>query len=54
MPGKKDIGTVKASGTKMHEQKRFVLSNLKEVYAYCKSAHPEMEVGFSKLATLHP
>jgi hypothetical protein len=54
MPGKKDLVTVKVNGTKIHEQKRLVLKNLKEVYAHFKSAHAEMEVGFSKFTTLCP
>jgi hypothetical protein len=49
MLGKNDCVTIKTGGTKTHEQKRLVLSNLKVVYT-----HPEMEVGFSKCVTLHP
>jgi hypothetical protein len=53
MPDKRDFVTVKASETKTHEQRRRLdLSNLKEVYAHSKSTHPEIEVGFSKFATL--
>lgn len=31
---KKDFATVMASGTKTHEQKRLIFSNLKEVYIH--------------------
>jgi hypothetical protein len=36
MSGKHFVTVVKASGTKTHEQKRLLLSNLMEVYAQFK------------------
>lgn len=49
MSGKKYYETSKASRTKTHEHIRSVLRNIKVVYAHFKSAHNEIEVGFSKL-----
>ena len=54
MPGKKDFISVKQEGTRVHIQKRLVLSNLKEVYRAFKDAHPDRKIGFSKFAELRP
>ena len=54
MPGKKDYVSVKQGETRIHIQKRLVLSNLKEVYHLFKEKYPTTTVGFSKFAELHP
>jgi hypothetical protein len=54
MPGKKDYISIKVSGVKIHEHKRLLLCNLKELYSHFKNSHPAVKVGFSKLASLHP
>jgi hypothetical protein len=54
MPGKKDYISIKVNGVKIHEQKRLLLYNLKELYSHFRNSHPEVKVGFSKLASLHP
>ena len=45
---------MKQEGTRVHIQKRLVLSNLKEVYRAFKDAHPDRKIGFSKFAELRP
>jgi hypothetical protein len=52
MPGKKDYISIKVSGVKIHEQKRLLLCNLKELYSHFKNSHPGVKVGFSKFAFL--
>ena len=52
MSGKKDFVSVKQEGTRVHIQKRLVLSNLREVYRAFKDAHPDKKIGFSKFAEL--
>ena len=52
MPGLKDFVTVRINSTKEHIQKRLVLNNLAEVYAYFRQCHPGVKVGFSKFASL--
>jgi hypothetical protein len=42
------------SETKTHEQKRLVVSNLKEEYAHFKSTVSEMEIRLPKFATVQP
>jgi hypothetical protein len=54
MPGKKDYIPIKVSGFKIHEQKRLLLCNLKELYSHFKNSHPGVKVGFLKFASLHP
>ena len=54
MPGKKDFVSVKQEGTRVHIQKRLVLSNLREVYRAFKDAYPDKKIGFSKFAELRP
>ena len=54
MPGKKDFISVKQEGTRVHVQKRLVLSNLREVYRAFKDAYPDKKIGFSKFAELDP
>ena len=54
MPGKKDYVSVKQGETRIHIQKRLVLSNLKEVYHLFKEKYPTTTVGFSKFAELRP
>jgi hypothetical protein len=52
MPGKNDYISIKVSGVKIHEQKRLLLCNLKELYSHFKNSHPAVKVGFSKFASL--
>jgi hypothetical protein len=54
MPGKRDYISIKVSGAKIHEQKRLLLCNLKELYSNLKNSHPGDKVGFSKFASLRP
>jgi hypothetical protein len=42
---KKDYVTIKASGTKILEQKRLGSCNIKEMYAPLKSTHPRTKLG---------
>ena len=51
MPGKKDCVSIKKN---VHEQKRLVLCNLKELYAEFKRQHPNVKIGFSKFCSLRP
>jgi hypothetical protein len=52
--GKKDFVSVKQEGTRVHIQKRLVLSNLREVYGAFKDTYPDKKIGFSKFAELRP
>jgi hypothetical protein len=54
MPGKKDCVSIKVSGGEIHEQKRLLLCNLKELYSNFKNSHPGVKEGFLKFASLHP
>ena len=54
MSGKKDFVSVKKEAGLSHFQKKFILSNLKEVYCVFKNAYPDKIIGFSKFAELHP
>jgi hypothetical protein len=53
MPGKK-ITYQLVSGVKIHEHKRLLLCNLKQLYSHFKNSHSGVKVGFSKFASLHP
>ena len=54
MPGKKDFVSVKQGEQRVQEQKRLILSNLKELYRLFKDNFPTEKVGFSKFAELRP
>lgn len=54
MPGKKDFVSIKTSNGRTHEQKRLILSNLKELHASFKTKNPVKKISFSKFATLRP
>ena len=55
MSGQKDFISVRnTDGVKVREQKRLVLSNLKEAYHQFKVMHQGVKVGFSKFAQLRP
>lgn len=54
MPGKKDFVSIKTSNGRTHEQKRLILSNLKELHASFKTKNPDKKISFSKFATLRP
>lgn len=51
MPGMKDVISI---GKNEYEQKRLILSNLKELYSAFKKEYPNINVGFSKFCTLRP
>lgn len=53
-PGKKDCTNVVVEGKKIAKQKRFVLSNLNELFVAFKAAHPECKIGRSKFCELRP
>ena len=54
MPGKKDYVSVRQGDSRIHQQKRLVLSNLKEVYQLFKQQNPMKTISFSKYAELRP
>lgn len=55
MPGMKDFVSVpNEEGKRVHIQKRLILSNLNETYQFFKSEHPDIEIGFSRFASLRP
>ena len=51
MPGKKDSVSI---GRKVHEQKRLILCNLRELFSEFKRINPHCKVGFSKFCSLRP
>ncbi|KAG1665912.1 ARL14 effector protein [Nymphon striatum] len=51
MPGKKDFVSI---GRNVHQQKRLLLCNLKELHAAFMEKHPDHKLGFSKFCTLRP
>ena len=46
LPGKKDFVSISRN---VHQQKRLLLSNLKELYSAFKLKNPSLELGFSNL-----
>ena len=52
-PGKKDYVTVKIDGQKVHQQKRLLLCNLRELYVNFVFAS-DHRIGFSKFCQLRP
>ena len=53
MPGMKDFISVRqVDGSRVHIQKRLVLSNLRELYQSFKEKYPGEKIGFSKFAQL--
>ena len=51
LPGSKDVVSV---GYKIHQQKRLLLCNLKELYIEFKNIHSQVKIGFSKFCSLRP
>jgi len=51
MPGSKDIVSV---GYKVHQQKRLLLCNLKELFVEFRNLHPNVTISFSKFCSLRP
>ena len=51
MPGAKDFVSV---GYKVHEQKRLLLCNLRELYVEFKNLHSNIKISFSKFCSLQP
>ncbi|KAG1676395.1 hypothetical protein GQR58_014302 [Nymphon striatum] len=51
MPGKKDFVSI---GRNVHQQKRLLLCNLKELHAAFMEKHPDHKLGFSKFCMLRP
>ena len=51
MPGKKDFVSINKN---VYQQKRLILSNLKELYEAFKKAYPNVKIGYSKLCSLRP
>ena len=49
--GGKDLVSI---GNNVHEQKRLLLSNLKELYAAYKKRYPYHKMGLSNFYKLHP
>lgn len=54
MPGKKDYVSIRTTNGRIHEQKRLLLNNLKELHAFFKEQNSSVKVSFSKFATLRP
>lgn len=55
MPGQKDVVSVpQENGKKVKLQKHLILCNVKEAYVAFKKDYPEINVGFSKFASLRP
>lgn len=54
MPGKKDFVSIRTPTGRVHEQKRLLLNNLKELHALFKEKNSSVKVSFSKFATLRP
>lgn len=51
----KDTKTCKMpDGTKVHKQKKLILSNLKDLYALFKKEYPSVKIGFTKFSMLRP
>ncbi|CAJ1061238.1 uncharacterized protein LOC119727986 [Xyrichtys novacula] len=53
-PDMKDYISVTVDGIKQHARKHLMLCNLHEAYEFFKELHPDVKVGFSKFAELHP
>ena len=51
MPGIKGCVSVSRN---VHQQKRLILCNLKELYAAFCDKHSKLKIGFSKFCSLHP
>lgn len=51
MPGKKDFVSISKN---VHEQKRLLLCNLKELHQFFKQKYPDKKIGISKFCTLKP
>lgn len=55
MPGMKDFVSVKQNdNTRVHVQKRLLLSNLNELYTQFKNEHENVKVSFTKFTQLRP
>lgn len=53
-PGKGEYVRIKEDGKTESIQRRMLMVNLNEAYAYFKELHPQMEIGLSKFAELRP
>ena len=51
MPGKKDYVSISKN---VHQQKRLLLSNLKELFISFKQKHEDIKIGYSKFCSLRP
>ncbi|XP_065673656.1 uncharacterized protein LOC136090720 [Hydra vulgaris] len=51
MPGKKDYVSIQKN---VHKQKKLLLCNLKELYLLYKENNPEIQISYSKFASLRP
>ena len=51
MPGKKDYVSIQKN---VHKQKKLLLCNLKELYVLYKENNPEIQISYSKFASLRP
>ena len=51
MPGKKDYVSIQEN---VHKQKKLLLCSLKELYVLNKENNPEIQISYSKLASLRP
>ena len=51
LPGKNDCVSI---GKKQYMSKRLILCNLKELHTLFKKKYPDIKIGFSKFASLHP
>ena len=51
LPGSKDIISI---GYKVHQQKRLILCNLKELFIESRNLHPNVKISFSKFCSLRP
>ena len=54
MPGKKDCVSIKVNDTRISDQKRLLLGNLKEVYRQFKDQFPAEKIGFPRFAEVCP
>ncbi|XP_055548605.1 uncharacterized protein LOC129732110 [Wyeomyia smithii] len=54
LAGRKEYKSVREGSTRVLKQKRLVLGNLNEMFAYFKDKFPEINIGFSKFAELRP
>ena len=51
LPGSKDIVSI---GYQVHQQKRLILCNLKELFIESRNLQPNVKISFSKFCSLRP